>query len=204
MDVSQQSLLQAGKRVNEAGFMKVDFLQGDIFNLPFPAGLFDHVFICFVLEYLPAPQKAIEQALRYLKPGGSLTVIEGDHGSAYFHPDSEHARKAINSLVELQARSGGDSLIGRRLYPMLQTAGLCDVRVSPRMVYADGSKPELREGFTKKTFTAMVEGVREPAIAQGLVDEATFHAGVRDLYRTAEPDGTFCYTFFKAVGYTPR
>jgi len=30
-----------------------------------------------------------------LKPGGSMTVIEGDHGSAYFHPDSEYARGAI-------------------------------------------------------------------------------------------------------------
>jgi hypothetical protein len=27
-----------------------------------------------------------------------------------------------------------------------------------------------------------------------------FDAGVRDLYRTAEPDGVFCYTFFKGVG----
>jgi len=26
----------------------------------------------------------------------------------------------------------------------------------------------------------------------------TFDAGVRDLYRAAEPDGVFCYTFFKA------
>jgi hypothetical protein len=28
----------------------------------------------------------------------------------------------------------------------------------------------------------------------------SWSAGIRDLYRTAEEDGTFCYTFFKAVG----
>ena len=44
------------------------------------------------------------------------------------------------------------------------------------MVYVDASHPELVDGFIRKTFTAMIEGIREPA---------------------PEPDGVFCYTFFK-------
>lgn len=56
------------------------------------------------------------------------------------------------------------------------------------------------DGFTKKTFTAMVEGVREAAIASGLVKPATFEAGISALNRTAAEDGVFCYTFFKGVG----
>jgi len=46
----------------------------------------------------------------------------------------------------------------------------------------------------------MVEGVRELAIARGLLDNETWEKGIRDLHRTTEQDGTFCYTFFKAVG----
>ena len=46
----------------------------------------------------------------------------------------------------------------------------------------------------------MVEGVREAVIGEGLIDAADFDAGVRALNRTAEPDGVFCYTFFKGVG----
>ncbi len=46
----------------------------------------------------------------------------------------------------------------------------------------------------------MIEGVREPAIAAGLIQPAAFDAGVGDLRRTAEGDGVFCYTFFKGVG----
>ena len=45
----------------------------------------------------------------------------------------------------------------------------------------------------------MVEGVRDRAIATGLLSQADFDRGIEDLYRTAEADGTFCYTFFKAV-----
>jgi hypothetical protein len=68
------------------------------------------------------------------------------------------------------------------------------------MVYVDSSKPELVEGFTKNTFTAMIEGVRESAIKAGIIEQEVFEKGIRDLYRTAGPDGVFCYTFFKASG----
>ena len=79
-------------------------------------------------------------------------------------------------------------------------AGVEGVHVSPRMVYVDSSRPDLVDGFTLKTFTAMIEGVRERALAAGLSDANAFDAGIRDLRRTAEADGVFCYTFFKGVG----
>jgi len=198
IDLSEASLAQA--RLRTRGLPNVLLQRADIFALPFAQKSFDHVFVCFVLEHLRDPARALLQLRRVLKPGGSMTVIEGDHGSAYFHPDSEAARSAIRCLVDLQREAGGDSLIGRRLYPLLVQAGLREVRVSPRMVYADGSRPQMAEGFTRRTFTAMVEGVAREALGRGLIDQATWDAGIRDLYRAAEPDGTFCYTFFKAVG----
>ena len=69
------------------------------------------------------------------------------------------------------------------------------------MVYVDNSKPELVEGFTKNTFTAMIEGIREKAIADSIIDTGSFEKGVEDLYRTCRADGVFCYTFFKGIGY---
>ena len=96
--------------------------------------------------------------------------------------------------------AGGNSLIGRELHPLLVSAGFRDVTVSPRMVYVDANRPDLIEGFTRNTFNAMVEGVRDQALAAGLIDEMTWSKGVGALDRTAANDGTFCYTFFKALG----
>lgn len=200
VDVSAESIAEAKARIDRAGLANVEFRQADLFTLPYEAASFDHLFVCFVLEHLSRPVEALSTLTRLVKPGGTITVIEGDHGSTYFHPDSAAANEAIQCLVALQRQAGGDSLIGRRLYPVMVEAGVEDVRVSARVVYVDASRPDLVDGFTRKTFTAMVEGVRAPAIAAGLITANRFEAGVRDLHRTTAPDGTFCYTFFKGVG----
>jgi ubiquinone/menaquinone biosynthesis C-methylase UbiE len=199
IDISESSVAEARQRVSEAGFTNVIFQQGDIFKLDFDPESFDHIFVCFVLEHLAQPVEALKQLKKLLKPGGTMTVIEGDHGSTYFHPDNEAAHQAILCQVELQKIAGGNANIGRELYPLLNAAEFDSISVSPRMVYVDASRPSLVEGFIKNTFTAMIEGVRQSALEAGLIDETTFDAGIQGLYRTAEADGVFCYTFFKAV-----
>jgi ubiquinone/menaquinone biosynthesis C-methylase UbiE len=199
VDISAASIGEAKRKVAAAGLTNVQFQQADIFNLPQGLDAFDHIFVCFVLEHLARPMEALRTLKNHLKPGGTITVIEGDHGSVFFHPESEAAHRAILCQVELQRQAGGNAMIGRELYPLLLGAGYNSIRVSPRMVYVDSSKPELVEGFTKKTFTAMIEGVRESAINTGIVEPEVFNKGIRDLYRATEQDGVFCYTFFKAI-----
>ena len=197
IDISPDSLAAARRKVQSANVL---FQQADVYQLPFARESFDHVFVCFVLEHLARPLDALEKLKQVLKPGGSITVIEGDHGSTYFHPDSAAAHEAIRCQVELQRASGGNANIGRELYPLLRQARFADVSVSPRMVYVDASRPRLVDGFTRKTFTAMIEGVREAAVRAAMITAARFDEGIRALYRTAEDDGVFCYTFFKALG----
>lgn len=199
IDISENSIAEAQAKVEAVGLRNVTFQQADIFHLPFATQSFDHVFVCFVLEHLARPVEALVILKGLLKAGGTITVIEGDHGSTYFHPDSAPAHRAIRCQIELQRRAGGNAEIGRELYPLLQQAGYGSIRVSPRMVYVDASRPELVEGFTRKTFTAMIERVRESAIAAGIIESADFDKGIEALYRTTRPDGVFCYTFFKAV-----
>jgi ubiquinone/menaquinone biosynthesis C-methylase UbiE len=198
IDISEDSIIEAKRTVGHAGFSNVQFQRADIFKLNFKPQSFDHVFVCHVLEHLSRPDIALAILKSLIKLGGTITVIEGDHGSAYFYPDSEAAHVAIQCQVELQRQAGGNAMIGRELYPLLRAAGFSSVHVSPRMVYVDSGKPDLVEGFTKNTFTAMIEGIRNAALKAGIVDQIIFDKGIQDLYRTAEADGVFCYMFFKA------
>lgn len=199
IDISAESLKRAGENVQKEGITNVTFRQADIFNLPFSPASFDHIFLCFVLEHLPEPERALRLLRPLLKDGGTLTVIEGDHGSTFFHPDDPCAKKAVQCLVTLQQEMGGNALIGRELYPLVTRAGYHDVSVSPRMVYVDASRPALVEGFTKLTFTAMVDGVGHAVLEKGLMSREEWEKGIAALNRAAEDDGVFCYTFFKAT-----
>jgi SAM-dependent methyltransferase len=199
VDISRESLLKAKHRVAEKGITNVTFRQADVDHLPFRPETFDHIFVCFLLEHLPDPLQSITLMKEILRPGGSITFIEGDHGSALFFPDSRDAHTVIDCLVQLQREMGGNALIGRELWHLITDAGFVKVAVSPRIVYADESRPEYTEGV-KNIFIAMVEGIREQAVARGMVDNKTWEKGIRDLYRTTEKDGTFSYTFFKATG----
>jgi SAM-dependent methyltransferase len=199
VDISEDSLNRAQEKIRQEGITNVVFRQGDIFHLPFEPESFDHIFVCFVLEHLSDPQRALGQLRPILKEGGTITVIEGDHGSTFFHPESKDAHRAIDFLVKLQQQMGGNALIGRQLFPLMTGAGFREVHVSPRMVYVDSSRPALVEGFTKLTFTAMVEGVGPEVEKLGLMSREDWERGIAALYRTTATDGVFCYTFFKAV-----
>jgi SAM-dependent methyltransferase len=194
IDISKDSIKKAKTSVKAEN---VIFGQADIFDLPFEAESFDHIFICFVLEHLQKPIDALVNLKKVLKKGGSITVIEGDHGSFYCYPESKEALMAVKCLIDVQASLKGNSLIGRQLYPLLNAAEFKEAVVSPRIVYVDSSKPGFVEGFSKNTFIAMVEGVKEHALSLNLIDEDTWNKGISDLYRATEEDGTFCYTFFK-------
>jgi len=199
VDISPEHLERAKARTKAAGYTNVSFQVADVFDLPFAEHSFDHIFVCFLLEHVPDPELALSNLRRMLVGGGSITAIEGDHGSWYCHPSSPEAERTVECLVEIQARHGGDALIGRRLYPLLSGAGFHTIHVGPRVVYVDDSRPDLVEGFSKSTFIAMVEGVREQALELGLIDETSWDKGIADMYGATEPGGTFSYTFFKGT-----
>ncbi|MFD3516438.1 hypothetical protein [Streptomyces sp. NPDC058657] len=138
-----------------------------------------------------------------LRPEGTITVFEGDHGSAFFHPAGAYARAAVECQVPLQSAAGGNALMGRQLQPLLDQAGCDEAVVRPRTVYADQTRPALVDGLTRNTFIAMVESVREDALTAALMTADDWDRGIVDPHRTAQDNGTFHYTFFKAVAVNP-
>jgi len=202
IDRCARSLATARSSALVAGLTNVEFFETDIYTMPFAAESLDHVFGAFVLEHLARPLDALIAVKHVLRPGGTITLFEGDHGSVLMYPPSEATSRVIACQVELQRRAGGDALIGRRLHQLLSTAGFYDVQTWPRPMYVDGSRPGLRARVAW-SFISMIEGVRDQAIDASLIDRESFDEGVDGLRRAiVEATGTFCYTFFKAVGLT--
>jgi hypothetical protein len=137
-----------------------------------------------------------------LREGGTITVIEGDHGSGIWTPETGASRAAWNGLITSQRMLGHDPDIGRRLYPLLTQAGVGVTAVEPRPVYADQSDPVLLDGVVNQIITPMVQSAEEHVLNNNLVDPAAWKQGLEDISSVASHyKGTFFYTWFKGEGH---
>jgi len=65
--------VQASSKMQHAG-LRAHFQQADVRSLPYDDQSFDVVMAAHVLEHLPAPQRALKEMIRVLKPGGMVFV----------------------------------------------------------------------------------------------------------------------------------
>ena len=201
VDISPESLTAAREYVHTLGLPNVTFEQADISAEPFGPESFDHIFICFVLEHLPNVAKTLAYLCSILTPGGTITVIEGDHGASVWSPETAASLLVWESMIRVQEELGHDPLIGRRLYPLLSQAGFSIESIKPLPVYGDGHKPELLADVVNKIIVPMTETAKEAAMSAGCTDEVTWEKGIADLAETSDPShGSFFYTWFKAKG----
>lgn len=201
IDISEKSLEIAQLAAQKEGLTNVEFRLQDVRTLSLhKEDQCDHIFICFLLAHISQPLDILKQVRCFIKTGGTITVIEGDHGSTFFYPDNAYSRAVVEAQVKLQATRGGNANIGRELYPLLDKSGYGQTNVSPRQIYVDRSKPALVEGFIKNTFTAMMQGMSKELLREELLSLPSYQRGIEGLLRTTVADGVFSYTFFKGKG----
>jgi len=201
IDISGESIAAARIAVSSSGFREVTFKQEDILQSSFARGSFDHIFVCFVLEHLKSPVQALKTMAALLREGGTLTLIEGDHGSGFWTPETEASVAAWNGLIESQRLQGHDPNIGRRLYPIMKESGIGIRGVVPCPVYADQSNHRLLDGVVNQIITPMVFSAEKHVLEHGLVEPSLWKKGLEELSHVASHEGgSFFYSWFKGVG----
>lgn len=201
IDMSAESIQEAKESVVEAGYEGVEFRHENIFDHGLTPASFDHVFVCFVLEHLEDPVQALQQMMKLLKTGGSISLIEGDHSSGKWTPETVASRAAWDGLVTSQQMLGHDPNIGKALLPLMHEAGIFQPQVKPLEVYADQLVPERLDGAINQIIAPMVYSAEKFVLKNRLVDPGIWKQGLKDLSAVAtHPEGTFFYSWFKGVG----
>lgn len=202
VDMSAESIRKARTLVEEKGYSNVEFRHEDILDHSLEPGSFDHIFICFVLEHMEQAVEALVHMMKLLRAGGSITIIEGDHSSGRWHPETEASRAAWKGLVVSQQMLGHDPDIGRRLHVVMSEAGIQRPKVVPREVHPDQSDPVLLDGVVNQIIAPMVYSAEKHVLANILVDPHLWEKGLQDLRNVAtSTGGTFFYSWFKGVGF---
>jgi ubiquinone/menaquinone biosynthesis C-methylase UbiE len=94
VDIAEQSLEVARRKAAEEGLAQVTFQVEDAENLTLPDDTFDAIFCSMGLMHFPAPEKALLEMRRVLKPGGKLlAAVWGEAEKAPF------IQVALNTLA---------------------------------------------------------------------------------------------------------
>jgi SAM-dependent methyltransferase len=121
-DATEQMLEKAKARCAKAGLRNVQFKRGDAESLPFDAARFDGVVTRLAVHHFANPQRAFDEMLRVLRPGGTAVIVDVVSSE---DADQSNLQNAIEQLrdpshVRMLPASELDACLGRAGFRDLQ------------------------------------------------------------------------------------
>lgn len=128
LDISKEALKKARKISDK------NFVLGDATHLVFPDASFDGVFSVATLEFLDNYEKAVDEIVRVLKPGGKLVTMilnpESDYfktrvqdKNSYFAKIKHRNPKEIENYISKSLSTRGEYFLGIKGQKIFET---CD------------------------------------------------------------------------------
>ncbi|WP_225764752.1 methyltransferase domain-containing protein [Stenotrophomonas sp. Marseille-Q4652] len=194
---------QLGAAIEQLGTMpwlqgRYEFQQADATNLPFDARSFDGAFLCWVLEHVPSPARALAEVRRVLSPGSPVYLTEVMNASFLLDPYSPNLWRYWMAFNDFQIDSGGDPFVGAKLGNLLLAGGFRDVQTQTRTLHLDNREPARRKVMFA-LWEELLLSAADQLLAAEKVDQATVDGMRREFSQVQnDPDAVFFYSFVQA------
>lgn len=152
LDMTDEMLAPARENQRKAGVTNVEFLKGEIEDIPLPDSSVDVIISNCVINLSADKDRALREAYRVLKPGGRLAVsdvvVRGE------------VPAAIRRSVELWIGCVAGALEEDEYRSKLTKAGFEAVELAPTRIYRTEDAREFlaREGMDAAAIAPMVDG----------------------------------------------
>jgi ubiquinone/menaquinone biosynthesis C-methylase UbiE len=123
-----ENLIEIANREN-SHVSAMSFTQGSVYQCPFEDNSFDLAYSRFVFQHLDQPQKGVNELKRIIRPGGKVIIEDIDDGLLFLEPTPPSFEKVQSTSEKIQKDLGGDRLVGRKLFSMMQNAGFSKVSI---------------------------------------------------------------------------
>ncbi len=159
VDYSHERINYAKNRHN-SGEPGIDFRVYDLRNPLEDAGLFDLIWVRFVLEYNRAESKRIvENLTACLKPGGHLCLLDLDYNClSHFQLPEKMEEILRKAMSKVETANNFDPYAGRKLYSYLYDLGYQDIGMALKahhLIYGQVKASDLFN-WTKKLEMALL------------------------------------------------
>jgi SAM-dependent methyltransferase len=100
IDISAD-LVEKGKDLaKQEGFAdRIEWQVGDAQELAVPDAVFDLVLAHTLVSHVPDPHRAVQQAARVVRPGGTVVIFDGDYATITFGTDREMDEKIMTGVI---------------------------------------------------------------------------------------------------------
>ena len=138
LDMTDEMLALANENKRRAGATNVEFLKGDIENIPLPDNTVDVIISNCVINLSADKARVLREAYRVLKPGGrfavSDVVVRGEIPAA------------VKRSMELWVGCVAGALEENEFKTLLADAGFKDIDIEPTRVYGGDDAAAFLEG----------------------------------------------------------
>ena len=152
LDMTDEMLALARENQRKAGLMNVEFLKGEIENIPLPDNSVDVIISNCVINLSADKDRVLQESFRVLKPGGrfavSDVVVRGEVPSA------------IRRSMELWVGCVAGALEESQYRDKLAAAGFQGIEIEPTRVYRleDARQMLAGEGIDVDAIAPLVDG----------------------------------------------
>ena len=128
VDISEERINYAATHYTDKG---LDFILGDIRDPLENSGLFDFIWVRFVLEhYRSTAFDIVKKISTILKPGGILCLIDLDNNCLSHFGLSPRLERTIQGIIEtVEKKADFDPYAGRKLYSFIFDLGFQDIDI---------------------------------------------------------------------------
>jgi SAM-dependent methyltransferase len=176
LDVDEDALAHARKRLSAAGVSNVTFVHSDFADY-LPNAPVDAIVGRLVLMYQVDPAEALTKLTPHLRPGGVVAFLE-----PWFQfpsgPDST-MKAALICILETLRRSGAHIDLGPRLHRVFQTAGLPLPNMRPEMVLDPRQDSPLYDNLADTAAQLLPKAIEYGIPGAGGLDVASLAGRVR-------------------------
>jgi enediyne biosynthesis protein CalE5 len=168
-DLSSEMIASASQRAHARGLRNVEFTQMEAERLDYDEASFDAVSNVYGLMFSPDPERALQEAMRVLKPGGQIALVVWDElGKSPFFSAITDVARSVLGLAQPDPSGPGPFRFARpaTLEEVVRTAGFSRCRVdSVRAIFEFTSADEYFQVFRDVAWKSRVDALSPDALA---------------------------------------